>query len=70
MFSNRINDVPKSFIREILKVSSDPSVISFAGGLPNGDLFPIENIKAATESVFKKQVRGSCSTVIQRGICL
>lgn len=54
MFSNRINDVPKSFIREILKVSSDPSVISFAGGLPNGDLFPIENIKAATESVFKK----------------
>lgn len=53
MFSNRISDVPKSFIREILKVSADPSIISFAGGLPNRDLFPIENIKKATNRVFE-----------------
>ncbi len=53
MFSNRISDVPKSFIREILKVSADPSIISFAGGLPNRDLFPIENIKEATNKVFE-----------------
>lgn len=52
MFSNRISNVPKSFIREILKVSADPSIISFAGGLPNRDLFPLENIKAATNKVF------------------
>ena len=52
MFSNRISDVPKSFIREILKVSADPSIISFAGGLPNRDLFPVENIKDATNKVF------------------
>ncbi len=52
MFSNRISNVPKSFIREILKVSADPSIISFAGGLPNRDLFPIENIKIATDRVF------------------
>ena len=52
MFSNRITNVPKSFIREILKVSADPSIISFAGGLPNRDLFPVENIKAATNKVF------------------
>ncbi len=54
MFSNRINDVPKSFIREILKVSGDPTVISFAGGLPNGSLFPIEHIQNATNRVFQK----------------
>lgn len=53
MFSNRISDVPKSFIREILKVSADPSIISFAGGLPNRDLFPIEDIKEATTRVFE-----------------
>ena len=53
MFSNRISDVPKSFIREILKVSADPSIISFAGGLPNRDLFPVENIKEATNKVFE-----------------
>ena len=52
MFSNRISNVPKSFIREILKVSADPSIISFAGGLPNRDLFPVENIKTATDRVF------------------
>ena len=52
MFSNRISNVPKSFIREILKVSADPSIISFAGGLPNRDLFPVENIKIATDRVF------------------
>jgi len=54
MFSNRINDVPKSFIREILKVAGDPSMISFAGGLPNGSLFPIEHLKNATMKVFEK----------------
>jgi 2-aminoadipate transaminase len=52
IFSDRITDVPRSFIREILKVALDPSVISFAGGLPNRDLFPAEELRAATEKVF------------------
>lgn len=52
IFSDRIADVPRSFIREILKVAIDPSVISFAGGLPNRDLFPVEALKAATIKVF------------------
>lgn len=54
MFSDRISDVPKSFIREILKVAVDENVISFAGGLPNRELFPIEDLKNATEAVFQK----------------
>lgn len=53
MFSDRIKDVPKSFIREILKVTLDPSIISFAGGLPNRDLFPTEQIRLTTEKVFQ-----------------
>jgi 2-aminoadipate transaminase len=51
IFSDRISDVPRSFIREILKFTIDESVISFAGGLPNRDLFPVEEIKAATQKV-------------------
>jgi 2-aminoadipate transaminase len=47
MFSDRISDVPRSFIREILKVAVDPSVISFAGGLPNRELFPVDEIREA-----------------------
>lgn len=52
IFSDRISDVPRSFIREILKVTSDRSVISFAGGLPNRDLFPIAELKQAAIDVF------------------
>ncbi len=48
IFSDRISDVPKSFIREILKTTVDKDVISFAGGLPNRDLFPVEEIKNAS----------------------
>jgi len=57
IFSDRITDVPQSFIREILKVAIDPSVISFAGGLPNRELFPFEAIKQATETVFRERGR-------------
>lgn len=46
-FTNRIQNTPKSFIREILKVTQDPSIISFAGGLPNPSLFPIEALQEA-----------------------
>jgi len=52
IFADRISDVPKSFIREILKVTADPSIISFAGGLPNRALFPVEELRAATDKVY------------------
>ena len=53
IFADRITDVPRSFIREILKVAIDPTVISFAGGLPNRALFPVESLQAATNRVFE-----------------
>ncbi|MEJ1373493.1 MAG: PLP-dependent aminotransferase family protein [Candidatus Sedimenticola sp. (ex Thyasira tokunagai)] len=53
IFADRITDVPKSFIREILKVTLDSDVISFAGGLPNRDLFPVQELTNATNEVFK-----------------
>jgi 2-aminoadipate transaminase len=57
IFADRISDVPRSFIREILKVSIDSTVISFGGGLPNRDLFPVEQLKEATNKVFDTQAR-------------
>ena len=53
-FSDRIKNIPESFIREILKVSSRPEMISFAGGLPNPDFFPVEKIALAAEQVLRK----------------
>lgn len=57
IFSDRISDVPKSFIREILKVTVDPSVISFAGGLPGRKFFPLDELKAAAVRVFEEEGR-------------
>lgn len=53
IFSDRISDVPKSFIREILKVAVDEEVISFAGGLPNRELFPVEDLRKAANMAFE-----------------
>jgi 2-aminoadipate transaminase len=53
IFSDRITDVPRSFIREILKVTLDPEIISFAGGLPNREYFPAEELEKATNKVFR-----------------
>ena len=52
MFSDRIADVPRSFIRDILKIAVQDDVISFAGGLPNRKLFPVERLQEATNKVF------------------
>lgn len=50
-YSKRVSKVPKSFVREILKVTEKPEVISFAGGLPNPNFFPVEDIEKATSKV-------------------
>jgi len=47
MYASRTNTIPRSFIREILKVTEDPAVISFAGGLPNPRFFPAREMAAA-----------------------
>ncbi len=53
-FADRMQHVQKSFIREILKVTLNPEVISFAGGLPNPDSFPVEEISAAAQKVLSQ----------------
>lgn len=54
IFADRMYSVKKSFIREILKVTEDPSIISFAGGLPNPRSFPIDEVAAAAAKVLKE----------------
>src|SRR5665647_1764325 len=53
-FAGRMAKTPKSFIREILKVTEDPSIISFAGGLPNPALIDVEGISRAAAKVLKE----------------
>ncbi|RZA31268.1 MAG: PLP-dependent aminotransferase family protein, partial [Lysobacteraceae bacterium] len=49
--SKRAQGLTSSAIREILKVTERPEVISFAGGLPSPDTFPIERMRWACTKV-------------------
>lgn len=51
LFADRMATTHKSFIREILKVTQDSKVISFAGGLPNPKLFPVKEFADACQKV-------------------
>lgn len=53
LFADRMNNVHKSFIREILKVTEEPEIISFAGGLPNPKSFPVAEIEEAVCKVLQ-----------------
>ena len=53
-FSRRIKATPSSFIREILKVTQRPEIISFAGGLPNPISFPQEELKISMNRIAEK----------------
>ncbi len=50
-YARRTHSIQSSAIREILKFTQAPDVISFAGGLPAPDAFPIEAIRAACDVV-------------------
>jgi 2-aminoadipate transaminase len=50
-FSERAGQLQSSFIREILKITQRPEIISFAGGLPSPATFPVEQMKAAFDKV-------------------
>lgn len=52
-FAKRNNFITSSEIREILKVTQQPEIISFAGGLPAPELFPVEQIKKACIEVLE-----------------
>ncbi len=54
-FSERASQLQSSFIREILKITARPDIISFAGGLPSPATFPVEHMKAAFDKVLSEQ---------------
>jgi 2-aminoadipate transaminase len=53
-YARRMSYLKASEIREILKVTERPEVISFAGGLPAPELFPIDNIKEVSRIVLEE----------------
>lgn len=56
-FSRRLAHAPPSFLEELFRVSSDPSIISFAGGLPSSALIDCEGIAQAAGEVMDEEAR-------------
>lgn len=63
LYSDRAGKMRKSVIRELLKVTQDPEIISFAGGLPNPNSFPIADLEGVIDSVLEHHGR----TALQYG---
>ena len=53
--SHNAKGMKRSEIRELLKLTRKPGIISFAGGLPAPDLFPIDDIKEMSRIVLEKE---------------
>ncbi|MBN2018371.1 MAG: PLP-dependent aminotransferase family protein [Candidatus Cloacimonetes bacterium] len=55
LFSINSRRMKKSVIRELLKLTAKPEIISFAGGLPSPDSFPVEEVKEVVNEVMEKE---------------
>ncbi len=54
-FSDRANGMQRSVIRELLKLTNKPEIISFAGGLPAPVTFPVDFVKKAVLKVLDEE---------------
>lgn len=64
LYAARAREAVASEIREILKITKDPDLISFAGGIPNPDTFPISDIG----DIFEKLLRECPLECLQYGV--
>ncbi len=54
-FSINSKRMKKSVIRELLKLTAKPEIISFAGGLPSPESFPIQEVKEVVNEMLDKE---------------
>lgn len=65
--ARRAERMNPSIIREILKVTEQPGIISLAGGLPSPDTFPIEAMREATARVLRDHPREALQYAASEG---
>ncbi len=56
-----------SVIREILKITEKPGIISFAGGLPSSKTFPVAEFEAACTQVLESDAQGALQYAASEG---
>ncbi len=66
-FSNRVQSLKPSAIREIFKSLTNPNVISFAAGNPSPLSFPVEKLKVLADKIFEESAASSLQYGITEG---
>ena len=66
-YAKRMAGFETSEIREILKLTADPSIISFAGGLPASELFPIKEMEEVMIKVMEEHGESALQYSISEG---
>jgi 2-aminoadipate transaminase len=54
-YAHRTQKMGSSVIRELLKLTEQPDIISFAGGLPAPEVFPLKEFQEACNTVLREQ---------------
>jgi 2-aminoadipate transaminase len=68
LYSNRTHLMKASEIRELLKLTEKPSIISFAGGLPNPQTFPVHEVEEATKRVLRDHAKQALQYSTTEGV--
>ncbi len=66
--AQRAHRMNPSVIREILKVTERPGIISLAGGLPSPDTFPVQAMREASERVLRDTPREALQYAASEGL--
>ncbi len=68
MYAERVNGLKSSAIRDILKLTSKPGMISLAGGLPAPEMFPVEKLGESVHHVLSKYGSQALQYCVTEGI--
>ena len=68
LYSDRAGKMRKSEIRELLKVTQDPEIISFAGGLPNPKSFPLKDLEGVVQDVLQRHGKSALQYGTTQGL--
>lgn len=66
-FALRTQRMTSSVIRELLKLTEQPDVISFAGGLPAPEVFPFAEVERAAETVLREKGKAALQYAATEG---
>ncbi len=66
-YSDKVLGMRPSIIRELLKQMSDPGLISFAGGNPAADSFPVADIRAFSDQLLESDPVGMLQYSVTEG---